>query len=158
MSKWKAVNADQKKQSGCFSRKHLYKDEFLRCRKCKIEFIYSAVHQKFLIETHGLHPNVEPRHCPECSEREAEKEKHKQNILCLLNQAKETSNFTIYFDLSCQYYLLGNEKKTEYYLRRAKNIAIKTRQWDVFCKNLKKQSHEIKDFCSNLLKESIVEE
>lgn len=158
MSKWKAIYANQEKQYGCFSRRHLYRDETLECRKCKKEFIYSAGHQKFLIETHGLHPNVKPRYCPECSKKEAEKNKHQQNILYLLNQAKETSDFTIYFELSCQYYLLGNEKKSEYYLRRAKNIAIKTRQWNLFCKNLKKQTHEIKEFFARLLKESSVEE
>jgi hypothetical protein len=157
MSKWKAIYANQNKQFGCFSRKRLYRDETLECRKCKKEFIYSASHQKFLIETHRLHPHVEPRYCPECSKKEAEKEKHQKNIVCLLDRAKVTSDFTIYFELSCQYCLIGNEKKSEYYLRRAKNIAIKTRQWDLFCKNFNKQTHAIKEFFTKILKESPVE-
>ncbi len=152
MTQWKALYADLNKQNGCFSRRVIYRDENLECKKCREKFIYSAAHQKYLIETLELHPNVEPRFCVECGKQEAAKEKIQQKILSLLAQAKEQTDFSIFFELSSQYYLLGNEKKSEYYLRRAKNLAVKTQQWDLFCKKFKNLSHENQVFIALLLK------
>lgn len=153
MSKWNAIYANPgKQQDGCFSRRDIFRDEVLECRRCKQSFIYSATHQKHLIETLGLHPSVVPRYCLECGKIEKETRKLHDHILLLKEQAKDKADFQVFFELSSQYFLLGDMKKSEYYLRRAKNLALRAEKWDQFCKKFRSQSHEMQLFIVRVLK------
>jgi hypothetical protein len=150
MKKWHALYPKNiEKQRGYFNARHLFRDVTLECRICKKQFIYTAEHQRYLRET--LDVAGTPRFCAECGKIERMKEKCLAQIQTLLVEAKENPDYTVYLQIACLFYKAKNEKKSEYYLRRAKNLAFKKAEWPQFCTLLQKQTVEMQEFINKIL-------